>query len=247
MSDPLSRLIGGFESFKTDFIHGRPDEYRSLVERGQRPEALVVACSDSRVDPAIMTKADPGDLFILRNVAAIVPPYEKGHRPKGSTSALEFGVRGLEVKHIVVLGHGRCGGIRLLALDMGLGGVGEATGRRFEFLHDWMGTIDEAGRAVAGGDLHPEIAGRILEQAGVLTSLNNLLTFPWITARVARGQLTLHGWYFDLEAGELLAYDARRRRFAPVREVPFSIDAELLDDRLALDPREFVAKVTTSS
>lgn len=208
MPNPLQRLIAGFESFRREYFERRPSLFEGLVQDGQRPKVLVIACSDSRVDPAILTRSRPGDLFTVRNVAAIVPPYVPDGRPRGTSSAVEFGVRGLEVEHLVVLGHAMCGGMRALA---------EPPGNRFEFLSDWVEIASEARDAVDRAGLTGEARQIALEQAGVLCSLRNLLTFPWIRDRVETGRLVLHGWYFGLRHGELLAFDPTEGRFVAVR------------------------------
>lgn len=211
MPDPIARLIAGFHSFHGSYFEGRSDLYRRLAAQGQQPKVLVVACSDSRVDPAILTHSRPGDLFIVRNVAAIVPPYQADGRHHGTSAAIEFAVRGLKVEHIVVLGHALCGGVRALAEPLAAAG-------QFEFLSDWVRIATPARQAVehylAGGPAERTREG--LEQATLLVSLRNLLSFPWIEAAVRDRRLTLHGWYFDLVGGLLLAHDVTSGRFVPV-------------------------------
>ncbi len=218
MPDPLARLIDGFNRFRATYFVGAPLLYDRLAREGQAPKVLVVACSDSRVDPAILTTAEPGDLFIVRNVAAIVPPYDNDGRIKGTSSAIEFAVRALEVEHVIVLGHAQCGGVRALAGDADTRG-------RFEFLSDWVNVATPARQIIddvlAGGDAALRL--RALEQATILVSLRNLLTFPWIAERVQAEKLRLHAWYFDLVIGRLLAHDAASGRFLPVEEGPMPI------------------------
>jgi carbonic anhydrase len=212
MPNPLTRLVEGFEAFRNRHFEVDPALMQSLATEGQRPEVMVVACSDSRVDPAILTCSQPGDLFIVRNVAAIVPPYDPKRTPQGTSSAIEFGVRGLEVRHVVVIGHAQCGGMRLLAEQ-----VGSPRQRRagFEFVGDWV-RIAEAGlMSVLQSDIPMAERGRAIEQAGILTSLRNLSSFPWVRERVEAGRLALHGWYFDLASGQMLALDAASARFVP--------------------------------
>jgi carbonic anhydrase len=217
MPKPLTRLIKGFESFRSQHFEEDPDLMRSLATEGQRPEVMVVACSDSRVDPAILTCARPGDLFIVRNVAAIVPAYDPRRSPQGTSSAVEFGVRGLEVEHIVVIGHAQCGGMRLLAEEAGRE---DTQAPRFEFLGDWVRIAKPGLERVQASAIPAEEHARALEQAGILTSLHNLLTFPWIRERVEAGRLALHGWYYDLASGRMLALDAASARFVPAQGQP---------------------------
>jgi carbonic anhydrase len=208
MPNALQRLIKGFESFHDEYFGADRALFDDLVTKGQQPEVMVVACSDSRVDPAILTRARPGDLFIVRNVAAIVPPYEPDGRHHGTSSALEFGIKGLGVRHIVVLGHEKCGGIRALA-DRTEG---------FDFIGDWVDLVAAARDEIDRAHLPEEERLRALEQAAVVTSLRNLMTFPWIRDRAKAGTLKLHGWYFELSEGELLAFDSEANRFAALRD-----------------------------
>jgi carbonic anhydrase len=192
---PINRLIAGFKSFRETYYDEQPEFYRSLVEKGQSPEVMVIACSDSRVNPSIMTKAEPGELFIVRNVANLVHPYESDRHYHGTSAAIEFAVRDLGVKHIIVLGHSHCGGIKCLCM-------GDADVGNREFIHDWISIVEEA----RDDNLEGEIQLRHVERQAIKVSLKNLLSFPWVKSRVEDGSLTLHGWCFDLEAGELLSH-----------------------------------------
>jgi carbonic anhydrase len=214
MPNPLQRLLDGYETFREQHFEAEPGLMRALATQGQKPQVMVVACADSRVDPAILTGCRPGDLFVARNVAAIVPPYAPERTPKGTSSAVEFGVRGLEVEHLVVLGHGGCGGMRLLVEQAGMP-ARLRTG--FEFVGDWVRLAEPALQAVLRSGIPLPERQRAFEQAGLLTSLTNLLGFPWIRERVERKQLALHAWYFDLATGELLAFDAPMARFVPAQ------------------------------
>lgn len=202
-------LIEGFHRFREQHFTDDDALYRQLVQEGQTPKILVVACCDSRVDPALVLDCAPGDLFVIRNVANLVPPAESRSGGRhGTSAALEYGVSTLGVEHIIVLGHAHCGGIRALM-----------SGRRTEdadsFINSWMRLAEdarvEAERELAGATL--EERERAIEQRGILGSLDNLKTFSWIRERVEQGTLTLHGWYFDMEHGQLLGYDAATGRF----------------------------------
>ena len=194
---PIDRLIAGFKSFRETYYEEQPDFFRSLVEKGQRPDVMAIACSDSRVDPSIIAKAEPGELFIVRNMANLVPPYEPDSHRHGTSAAIEFAVRDLDVGHIIVLGHSHCGGIRYLCEDRE-----DAENR--EFVDGWMSIVEQARDDRLEGEAHL----RHVEREAVKLSMANLLTFPWVIRRVGKGRLKLHGWWFDLEAGELLAHEA---------------------------------------
>ncbi len=191
----LQKLIEGFQAFRKTYYESKPDFYRTLIKSGQHPSVMVIACSDSRVNPSIITKAEPGDLFIVRNVANLVPPYEPNSCYHGTSAALEYAVRDLAVSHIIVLGHSHCGGIRRLL-------EGDKAEEAREFIDGWMLIADLA----RGGGLNDEAAIRAAERNAVTVSLTNLLTFPWVRDRVYDDKLKLHGWWFDLEAGELLEH-----------------------------------------
>lgn len=210
MSSP-KQLIEGFSRFRERHFAKDDTLFRELVEQGQTPKTLVVACCDARVDPALILDCAPGDLFVIRNVANLVPPAENQGHYHGTSAALEFGVRNLGVGNIIVLGHAQCGGIHAL-LE---GGVANDD----SFIAEWMGIVDAAReqveRKLAGAD--NKVRHRACEQQAILVSLNNLMTFSWIRERVEQGTLTLHGWYFDIENGQLLGYDASTRQFATLQ------------------------------
>ena len=202
MTSP-QQLIQGFLRFREQHFTHDDALYRQLVAQGQAPRILVVACCDARVDPAIVLNCAPGDLFVIRNVANLVPPSENLAGHHGTSAALEFGVCNLGVQHIIVLGHAHCGGIRSLV---------ETGGRNNpdSFIDDWMHLVEEARAAVERDMLGAPLDDRLqaCEQRAILISLRNLMTFPWVRERVEGGALTLHGWYFDIEHGQLLQYDA---------------------------------------
>lgn len=193
----IERFIEGFRHFRETYYAENRALFDALAQGGQSPKAMVVSCCDSRVDPALIFGAEPGEMFVLRNVANLVPPYSPDGSYHGTSAALEFAVRTLRVEHIVVLGHARCGGVRAL-LDA-------ATGEAGDFLGSWMEIARKArDDALAAAQGQPrEAVQRACEHATVAVSLANLRTFPWICEAVDAGRLTLHGWYFDLESGEL--------------------------------------------
>lgn len=199
-----SKLISGFHLFQDNYLQSE-NNYQDLVENGQRPETLVIACSDSRIDPAILTSSDPGEFFAIRNVAALVPPYNNGGKLRGTSSAIEYAVRFLKVKHIIILGHSGCGGINALATD----NYQVGNNHNFQFLHDWLNIGLKAKEEVFQKFecSSEEETNSILGQATILTSIENLLTFPWIKDKCNREELQIHGWYFQMSKGELLEYN----------------------------------------
>ncbi len=210
MSSPR-QLIQGFQRFRERHFTQDDALYRQLVQEGQTPKILVVACCDSRVDPAIVLDCAPGDLFVIRNVANLVPPSESRVGHHGTSAALEFGVRTLGVQHIIVLGHAHCGGIHaLMELD--------DKNRNGSFIGDWMHLADDARIQVERDmpDAPEEERQRACEQRAILISLENLMTFSWVRERVENGMLALHGWYFDIEHGQMLQHNPVSRAFEPL-------------------------------
>jgi carbonic anhydrase len=207
------RLITGYRTFLGGrFAHER-SRYEMLAETGQRPEVMVIGCIDSRVSPEVIFDAAPGELLIVRNVANLVPRYDPDRvSQQGTPAALEFGVQALRVKHIVVLGHAFCGGIRAFADEQEPLSPGDFIGR-------WMAQIAPAAASL-GARRTGEDADylRRLEFASVELSLRNLMTFPCIRILVERGTLELHGAYFGIAAGRLLLRDPATGRFEPVTE-----------------------------
>ena len=182
--DNFHKLIEGFHNFKqTYFLKER--QYFESLEKAQNPKTLVVACCDSRVDPAILLHCKPGDLFVIRNVAALVPAVTQASNPCSVMSAIEYGVKHLNVEHIVVMGHSHCGGIHGLMTPESIAG---------ETLKAMTGDEDEKTRS------------RHCEEGAVLISLDNLLSYPWIAERVKNGQLKLHALYYDLSEGNLYRF-----------------------------------------
>jgi len=207
----IGKFIAGFERFQEKYFRDERSVF-SRLRRGQHPRALVISCCDSRVDPAMLTGADPGDLFVVRNVANLVPPYRDDSEAPGIRAAIEFAVKNLGVEHIIVLGHSGCGGIQALMEGEGI------SENRYEFIGAWVGIARRAREQVLRElpRKPPAVQARACEQAAVLISLENLLSFPWIRERVDSNTLELHGWHFDIETGELLAYSAESATFSPL-------------------------------
>lgn len=204
--DDIKKFISGFKRFRKSYF-GPDQQLFGELKRGQNPSALIIACSDSRVDPALIMDCEPGDLFVVRNVANLVPPYEKGGGLHGVSTALEYAVCFLNVRHIIVLGHRQCGGIR--ALMQGVDG---------EFIPGWVNIAARARARVLAGmpDADESEQLRACEEEAIKVSMENLLTFPWIEARVNEKALALHGWYFNIETGDLDIFDASSNRFEPI-------------------------------
>jgi len=205
------RLIAGHRAFLAGRFAAERSRYKTLAETGQRPETMVIGCVDSRASPEVIFDAAPGELLVARNVANIVPPYEPDRATQhGTSAALEFAVQALRVKHVVVLGHAFCGGIRAFADEQEPLSPGDFIGR-------WMAQI-----APAAQDLGPRRAEdgdaylRRLEYASVELSLRNLMSFPFVRAQVERGKLHLHGAYFGIVAGQLLIRDPGTGEFKPI-------------------------------
>ncbi|NNM83517.1 MAG: carbonic anhydrase [Burkholderiales bacterium] len=200
----LSKLLEGYGRFRRD--HFDSALFERLQSEGQMPKFLVLGCCDSRVDPAIILDCSPGDLFVIRNVANLVPPFENAGHYHGTSAALEFGVCNLGVAHVIVLGHSQCGGIRAL-----MEGAGSDAG---SFIGSWMQIADSARKTVLARSLDQKNLLRECEMQAILGSLENLLTFPWVKSRVDEGSLQLHGWYFDIENAMLHA--CRDGKFSPL-------------------------------
>jgi len=210
MTKAVDKLVQGYCSYRDGAYEKSRPLIEDLVERGQHPEVAVIACSDSRVDPAILFQADPGDLFVVRNVANLVPPMEEEGTYHGTSAALEFAVLGLGVKHLVVLGHAHCGGIKLM-MDAQPGTSS------FKYVSPWVSMLAAAHRRVLAtmGQADEQERTRACEQNAVLVSLENLTTFSWVRERVEAGELQLHGWYVDIAVPQLSAYDWESGKFKP--------------------------------
>ncbi len=207
----LDRLIAGYRRFRETGWEPRRERWARLRE-GQEPDVMVIACSDSRVDPAQIFDVDPGEIFVLRNVAALVPPFETTPGHHGVSAALEFAVQFLQVKQIVVMGHGMCGGCRA-ALTQEMHGTEPGEGG---FIADWIGLLDEARAPIAASlGTTGRVAERAMEQAGVRVSLANLRTFPCIRRKERSGELSLTGAYFAISDGVLHLLDEASGAFHP--------------------------------
>jgi carbonic anhydrase len=204
------RLISGYRAFATQRLPTEQSRYRELSERGQSPDVMVIGCCDSRVSPEVIFDAGPGELFVVRNVANLVPPYAPDGAAHGVSAALEFGVQVLRVKHIVVLGHAQCGGVAALVQDSAPLSPGDFIGR-------WMSLLTPTMQATPRIPDEPEqdFITR-LAKASVRRSLDNLMTFPCISILAGRGSLSLHGAYFGVAQGSLSVLDKASGEFREV-------------------------------
>jgi carbonic anhydrase len=194
-----TNLTDRYRRFKHRNFAPNQDHYEQLAADGQNPDVMLVSCCDSRVDPETIFQAMPGELFVVRNVANLVPPYETSGTYHGVSAALEFAALNLRVRHIIVLGHSGCGGVRA-CLEHDAARQTEA-----QFIRNWMSMLDGArDKVLANPDLKPGVTQRrALEQEGIKTSLANLRSFPCIQTLEARGRISLHGAYFDISTGTL--------------------------------------------
>lgn len=204
-------LRDGYRRFRHERFRAEAERYRVLAKKGQQPRTMLIGCADSRVDPATILSAGPGELFVVRNVAALVPPYDETAGYHGTSAALEFAVTSLEVADIVVMGHGMCGGIAASLAAVEQRPVGRFIGPWVDLI---SGIRDEL--LERGVPLHPEHRQKALERMAVQQSLVNLMTFPFVRDRVDRGLLALHGAWFSIAEAELQWLDWDAGVFEPV-------------------------------
>jgi carbonic anhydrase len=207
----LAGLIEGYRRFRETGWSERRERWAAL-RHGQEPRVLVIACADSRTDPALVFDADPGEIFVVRNIAAMVPPFETNPGLHGVSAALEFAVQVLKVREIVIMGHGMCGGCKA-ALTQELHGTEPGQGG---FIADWISMLDEAREPIAAKlGTEGREAERAMEEAAVKVSLANLRTFPCVSELEARGKLRLRGAFFAISDGVLHLLDEETGEFAP--------------------------------
>lgn len=205
-------LIDGYKRFYKKSFEKKQEFYGNLSKEGQSPKFLVISCCDARVHPAQIMDTNPGDIFVIRNVANLVPVNEPDGKSHGTSAAMEFAVKHLNVKHIIVLGHSQCGGIKTLM-------EGEHFSNEYSFVDPWMGIAKNARLSVLekhkGKSFEEQCT--YCEKASIEISLNNLMTFPWIKEKCDSGELNIHGWYFNIKTGALLGH--RGKEFIPVGEL----------------------------
>ena len=200
MEKSLNKILKGYESFRDKYAHGDTSVMQYLSKYGQKPEMMIIACCDSRVDPALILQCDPGDLFIVRNVANIVPPYEKDEMHHGTSAALEFGVSFLKVKHLVLLGHSQCGGIKAL--------LSTCDSSQNDFITNWVSLIKTEDSSTLDADEYAKLA--------LKKSYQNCMTFPWIKEKVAKKELIVHLWFFDIKMGQIFAHSDASDSYEPL-------------------------------
>lgn len=200
MEKSFIKILQGYKNFRTKYAHGDQSVMQYLSHYGQKPQIMVVACCDSRVDPALILQCDPGDLFVVRNVANIIPPYEKDEMHHGTSAALEFGVRNLEVKNLILLGHSQCGGIQAL--------LNHSTENKNDFISNWVSLIKNHDCDTHEPDEYAKLA--------LKKSYQNCLTFPWIAEQVAQQKLEIHLWFFDIKMGQIFTYSAIEDDYQPL-------------------------------
>ncbi len=203
------KLLNGYANFRAGRYTEEAERYKKLGEGLQKPTTMIIACCDSRAAPETIFDAGPGEIFVMRNVANLVPPYAPDGKHHATSAAMEFAVLALEVKNIVVMGHGRCGGIRAVVDGSGPLSSGD-------FIGKWMSDVQDVADAVRqdhnhdhGHDLQTAV-----EHASVEHSLANLRTFPWLRLRENKGELTVNGAWFDIALGELHVYDEDTRKWS---------------------------------
>ena len=208
----LTQLIEGYRRFRASEWSGERERWSELAE-GQNPSVMVIACSDSRVDPAQIFDVKPGEIFVVRNVAALAPPYETSRGFHGVSAALEFAVAQLGVGEILVMGHGKCGGCAA-ALT---GQFDDTPPGEGHFIADWVRMLDQARDSVRHDHAALDDQAFLeMEHAAVRVSLGNLRTFPWISDREVDGSLRLHGAHFSIAEGRLYILDEAEGDFRPV-------------------------------
>jgi carbonic anhydrase len=205
------RLVEGYRSFLGERLPKEQQRFEELAREGQNPEVMLIGCCDSRVSPEVIFDARPGEMFVVRNVANLVPPFSPDGELHGTSAALEYAVQALKVKHVVVMGHARCGGIRAFA-DDAQGPLSPG-----DFIGKWITQLSPAAQRTGGRGVNEGLTDYVerLAIAGVETSLANLRTFPCVRILEEKGRLQLHGAYFDVASGVLMLLDAATGQFRP--------------------------------
>ena len=207
-------LIYGFQNFRDNYFSKEKSFFENLIKKGQKPKVMIISCSDSRVDPAILFNAKPGELFVVRNVANLVPPYEPDEGYQGVSAAIEYATKDLLVEHIVVLGHAFCGGIAALCeiCKNEKDGLNHGNSNKREFLESWI-KISKQSILELDFKNWPGSTQHLAERKSIINSINNLMTFPWVSELVANKKLELHGWWFNLENSSLWNFNHKNKCF----------------------------------
>lgn len=200
METNLKKMLEGYQDFRRKYASGDQSVMHYLSQNGQKPKIMVIACCDARVDPALILQCDPGDLFVVRNVANIVPPYEKDEAHHGTSAALEFGLCLLKVKHLILLGHSQCGGIQAL--------LNATDSAADDFITNWVSLIKTADFTMQDADEYAKLA--------LKKSYQNCMTFPWIPEKIMQKELIIHLWFFDIKTGQIFTYSAEQQNYTPL-------------------------------
>jgi carbonic anhydrase len=205
------QLVDGYRAFLSDRLPKEQSRFEELAQSGQNPEVMIIGCCDSRVSPEVIFNARPGEVFVVRNVANLVPPFSPDGELHGTSAALEYAVQALKVKHIVVMGHARCGGIRAFA-DDSQGPLSSG-----DFIGKWIRLLAPAAEKTGGFGINESLPVYVerLALAGIQASLDNLRTFPCVKILEEKGRLQLHGAYFDVATGVLMVLDPESGQFRP--------------------------------
>jgi len=201
MPENFVKILQGYQSFRNKYISDS-SVMEMLAKQGQKPSTMIVACCDSRVDPALIFQCEPGDLFVVRNVANIVPPFERDDFHHGTSAALEFGINFLEVEDLILFGHSQCGGIASLFNKQCCDGDGT------DFINNWVSLVEAKGFSFKNIDDYAKF--------GLQQSYNNCLTFPWIREKLAKKTLAIHLWFFDIESGQIFSYCEEEKDYKPL-------------------------------
>lgn len=211
MTDTYTQLKKGYADFKTNYYPQHQTHFQELASQGQSPKVFVISCCDSRVNPDVITQSHHGDIFMVRSVANLVPPFEDNPQFHGTSAAIEYATRFLKIKDLLLIGHSQCGGIKAL-IDHSYENIDN------HFITDWMSIADDALKQVKIN--HPELSGEQLqchcEREALLVSINNLMTYPWIPELIHKGELRIHAWHFDVATAEIAEYDAQTNTFKPL-------------------------------
>ena len=203
----MEKLVRGIHHFQTTTFSAHRELFAQLSQ-GQRPETLLITCSDSRIAPELLMQTQPGDLFVLRNAGNLIPPYGAANGGEGAT--IEYALAALEVKHILVMGHSQCGAMKGLLQPESL--------TNLPLVSEWLKHASATRRVIE--DCYADLTGidqlNATIKENVLVQLDNLRTYPQVAARLAKGALTLHGWIYEIEHGRILAYDPQASQFVPL-------------------------------
>lgn len=204
----MEKLVSGIHKFQADVFAPNRAFFHKLAD-GQTPQALFITCSDSRMVPDLICQTDPGELFVLRNAGNIVPPFTPGS-PSGEASTIEYALRGLNIRHVILCGHTRCGAMQAVADPQCTANMPR--------VRQWLEHAQASAEIVCACYAHltGEARAKVLVQENVLTQLENLRTHPAVATALAAGELTLHAWVYKMETGEVFAYDPVSGQFAPL-------------------------------